>query len=200
MYKEETALIVKNNVPIKNLVKKIFREVYGVEDDTLYQDGELRERIRNAVKILRGSYKPTDKNSDCDSFYSYKDIRDAYMIAYCPYYIEPARYVMENLIDSYGDCSYGLGLNFFACGPCPELYGTLLALRDKNFRGKVFINTYDAEKDWIRYQLFFVTRNLREEFFPIEYWAFCPSFLSAIPCPFLTLLLNVNKFSSCKIF
>ena len=50
------ALIVKDDVTIAPLVKKIFRETYGVDDDELYRNAELRETIRGAVKSLRASY------------------------------------------------------------------------------------------------------------------------------------------------
>ena len=50
-------MIVKDDVPIAALVKRIFRETYGVDDDELYHNAELRERIRHAVKSLRASYQ-----------------------------------------------------------------------------------------------------------------------------------------------
>ena len=158
-------MIVKDNVPISGLVKRIFRETYGVEDTELYRNAEASERFRNDVKKLRESYaKPF-----CDTDYNDYEIRKAYMIAYYPYYIEPARYVVENfVVPMFNEPE----LHFFACGPCPELYGTLLALRDKNFRGKIFVNTYDVESEWSLY----CTYNLCEEILPIEYWGFQSNF------------------------
>ena len=188
-------MIVKDNVPIEDLVKNIFRDTYfyyEYEDDELYHDAILRERLRNAVKILRSSYKPTDRNSNCDSFYSDKDICDAYMLAYYPYYIEPARYVVENFVAPNFDYAfYELELNFFACGPCPELYGTLLALRDKNFHGKVCVNTYDAEWLWIAYQDY-ITYFLCKEILPIEHWTFYPNFFVGDSLSFPKYIVDFN--------
>lgn len=135
-------MTVKSNVPITGLVKKIFRATYGVEDTELYRDVGLRGRIRNAVKILRASYaKPT-----CDTNYSNEEIRKAYMIAYYPYYVEPARYVAEvylkkNLSSSKGNWA------FFAGGPCPELLGVAQAIPPPPH-----VITLDLEKDWFPYQ------------------------------------------------
>ena len=38
-------MIVKDNVEIVPLVKRIFRRTYGVAEDELYRNTELRDRI-----------------------------------------------------------------------------------------------------------------------------------------------------------
>ena len=139
-------LIVYENVPIAGLVKKIFREVYGVEDDELYRNAELRERIRSAVKNLRDSYK----NPVCVTNYSDDEIRNAYMIAYYPYYIMPACFVVENFVAPFMSRHETVCLDFFASGPCPELLGTVLAL--KKYCSRVKVQTYDSEQGWLPYQ------------------------------------------------
>ena len=135
-------MIVKDNIPIMKLVKKIFRETYDVEDDELYRNFKLRGRIRDAVKILRLSYQ----SNVCVTDYSEEEIRKAYMIAYYPYYIEPARYVAEfylkqNLPPSKGNWA------FFAGGPCPELFGVAQALSSPPH-----VITLDLEQNWFPYQ------------------------------------------------
>lgn len=163
-------MIVKDNVPIQQLVKRIFRKTYGVEDNELYRDVGLRERIRNAVKSLRASYA----KSFCDTDYSDKEIRKAYMISYYPYYIEPARYVMSNFVVP-ARYDLQLQLNFFACGPCPELYGALLALHDKACANRLSVKTYDAKFEWIYHQRM-MTADLCKEILPIENWTFRENF------------------------
>lgn len=44
-------MIVKDNVPIEELVKKFFREIYGVEIDELYRNDELCKKIRFAARL-----------------------------------------------------------------------------------------------------------------------------------------------------
>lgn len=111
---------VQNHVPIAPLVKRIFREIYGVEDDTLYQNADLREEIRGAVKSLRFSYQ----NNVCVTDYGAEENRKAYMIAYYPYFIAPAAYVAANCIKPNISKSDG-NWAFFASGPCPELIGVV---------------------------------------------------------------------------
>ena len=56
---------VATNIPIQDLVKRNFRETYGVEDDTLYQNVELHDKIRDAVKALRRSLPRTFGRCAC---------------------------------------------------------------------------------------------------------------------------------------
>ena len=183
----ESDTAVEKNVEITEFVKRLFHETYGVEVDELYSNAELRQRIRNAVSKLRESYDKTL----CDTDYSDDEIRKAYMIAYYPYYIEPARYIMKNFVmsalydtvwDEYEDeddtffgydtrdnwrdvCGYYLtNLGFFACGPCPELLGVVAALKENNFCDKVSVTTFDLEQGWFSYQR--ITRKFCEEIIP----------------------------------
>ena len=174
---------VEKNLEIADFVKILFRETYGAEVDELYSNAELRQRIRNAVSKLRESYDKTL----CDTNYDDDEIRKAYMIAYYPYFIEPARYIMENFVmraldltvieweDDYGydirdgwrDVRgyYPANLGFFACGPCPELLGVVAALKENHFCDKVTVTNFDLETGWFSYQG--MTRKFCEEIMPI---------------------------------
>ena len=112
-----------DNVPIAPFVKKIFRKTYGVDDDELYHNAELREKIRNAVKSLRLSYQ----NHVCVTDYGAEENRKAYMIAYYPYFIAPAAYVAKTCLKPNISKSDG-NWAFFASGPCPELLGVAQSL------------------------------------------------------------------------
>ncbi len=141
-------MIVKDDVPISPLVKRIFCETYGVEDDELYNNAELRETIRGAVKSLRTSYQNNVYVTD----YGAEENRKAYMIAYYPYYIEPARYVVENFVAPQISPREIIKANFFASGPCPELLGTVAALKKMERCIQVDVQTYDPQPGWFPYQ------------------------------------------------
>ena len=74
------------------------------------------------------------------------------MIAYYPYYIEPARYVVENFVaptlnlHSEDNC-----IDFFAGGSCPETYGIFQALQNI-FYDNADITIFDEENGWFPYQ------------------------------------------------
>ena len=114
---------VQSHVEIAPLVKKIFRETYGVDDDELYRNAELRETIRGAVKSLRVSYD----NNVCVTDYNAEENRKAYMIAYYPYFIAPARYVAKTCLKPNVSATDG-NWAFFAGGSCPEMLGVAQAV------------------------------------------------------------------------
>lgn len=141
-------MILKDDVPISPLVKRIFRETYGVDDDELYNNAELCETIRHTVKSLRVSYK----NNVCVTDYGAEENRKAYMIAYYPYFIAPARYVVENFVAPQISQRELIKADFFASGPCPELLGTVAALKKMERCIQVDVQTYDPQPGWFPYQ------------------------------------------------
>lgn len=154
---KHTVLRLQNFVPVAPLVKKIFCETYGVEDDTLYQNADLREEIRGAVKSLRFSYQ----NNVCVTDYSAEENRKAYMIAYYPYFIAPAAYVATTCLKPNISKSEG-NWAFFASGPCPELIGVAQSITPPPQR----VITLDLEEDWFPYQK--LTRKFCEESFSFK--------------------------------
>ena len=190
-------MIVKDDVTIAPLVKRIFRETYGFDDDEFYRNAEVHERIRNAVGNLRESYcKPF-----CDTDYGDDENRKAYMIAYYPYYIEPARYVVENFVAPQISQREIIKVDFFASGPCPELLGTVAALKKMERCIKVYVQTYDPQPGWFPYQqmTFKLAEKLLKVFAPAEILDhaegrivtdifFLQNYLSHMPCQ------NTDKF------
>lgn len=190
-------MIVKDDVTIAPLVKRIFRETYGFDDDEFYRNAEVHERIRNAVGNLRESYcKPF-----CDTDYGDDENRKAYMIAYYPYYIEPARYVVKNFVAPKILPREIIKADFFASGPCPELLGTVAALKKTERCIQVNVQTYDPQPGWFPYQQ--TTFKLAEKFLKISAPAvilahaegriatdifFLQNYLSHMPCQ------NTDKF------
>ena len=137
-----TDLRLKNFFPIEKLIKKIFRETYGVEVDELYRNAELCKEIRGAVKNLRLSYQ----QDICVTDYSAEKNRKAYMISYYPYFIAPASYVAETCLKKNLPPSKG-NWAFFAGGPCPELFGISQILPPP-----LSVITLDLEKEWFPHQ------------------------------------------------
>lgn len=148
-----TYLRLQSNVQIAPLVKRIFRETYGVEDDELYHNDELCKKISGAVKSLRLSYQ----NNVCVTDYGAEENRKAYMIAYYPYFIAPAAYVTANCLKPNISKSVG-NWAFFASGPCPELLGVAQSITPPHTQRVI---TLDLEQNWFPYQK--ITRKLCEE-------------------------------------
>lgn len=153
---KRTYLRVQSFVEIAPLVKRLFRETYGVDDDELYRNDELRERIRNSVKSLRASYQ----NNVCVTDYNTEENRKAYMIAYYPYFVAPAAYVAKTCIKPNISATDG-NWAFFAGGPCPEMLGVAQAVTHP-----VRFVTLDLEANWFPYQK--MTRKFCEEFFSVK--------------------------------
>lgn len=109
-------------------------------------------RVREAVQSLRQSYQPQYANEACVSRYHTEENRKAYMLAYYPYYVEPAcRVVRDYVIPALQErqAFYPvLNLAFFAGGPCPEMYGTLKALRGAQLHDRTAITILDWECGW----------------------------------------------------
>lgn len=135
------------------LYQRVFEKTYGPSDtmDGLLSFAETL-RVREAVQSLRQSYQPQHADEACVSRYHTEENRKAYMLAYYPYYVEPAcRVVRDYVIPALQERQpfYPvLNLAFFAGGPCPELYGTLKALRGAQFHDRTAVTILDWERGW----------------------------------------------------
>ena len=119
----------------------------------MYYDelSEMRDTIKGAIKTLRKSYRSGEKV--CVTDYSDEEIRKAYMIAYYPYFFLAAEEIVKDIFNGIEQDNQKLSFTYFACGPCPELYGTVRALKDiadknslKNI--SVEVNAFDLQKGW----------------------------------------------------
>ena len=164
-----------------SFAEQVFRETYGVAPAAM--SDELCQEIRTAVRTLRRAYNASDADPD---IYEREANRRAYMIAYYLFYIRPADYVTDRFIapqlfeddlrnifqpQPQGGTQDGLNLAYFAGGPCPELYGSLKALKKHGFTNITSAHVLDRESGW--QNEFAVTRNLvrqnlRLQDFPIR--------------------------------
>lgn len=78
----------------QNFYQRIVAKTYGNSCDIRQLGEERMESIREAVRDLRQSYH----GDVCDMRYSTDENRRAYMLAYYPNYIEPARHVVERYV------------------------------------------------------------------------------------------------------
>ena len=138
------------------LTEGIFRKVYGLPSEklSLKKNSKLKQKIISAVGELRESYRA----DVCITDYSKEENRKAYMIAYYPYFFAAVYNIVFHLLNK----DYlaqrlkqqkKLYCEYFACGPCPELFGTALVVKGfakKNSLGEVSLDvaTYDFEKGW----------------------------------------------------
>jgi len=129
-----------------NLYEIIFEKVYGTKLTEL-TDKEA-EKIKEDIVKLRKSYK----SDFCETSYDENDLRNAYMISYFPNYIYPAYEVVKNaVLPEIKKRIHGeekVHLNYFAAGPCPELLGTVKALREGNLGSNLKITVLEYEKGW----------------------------------------------------
>lgn len=139
-------------VEIKELISKIFQQTYGVDATHLYNDEKMCEVIRDAVVALRKSYKPSYRNSGCESIYHNEEVRKAYMISYYPYYFEPAHRIVEKIIMPQLSYKEKIFIDCFAGGPCPEVYGAIKAISKLPNVEKVDVASYDIEQGWSNYR------------------------------------------------
>ena len=136
-----------------NIFDRVFEKTYGpaVMPYGCLSDAETI-RVREAVQSLRQSYQPQYANEACVSRYHTEENRKAYMLAYYPYYVEPAcRVVRDYVIPALQERQVFypvLNLAFFAGGPCPEMYGTLKALRGAQLHDRTAITILDWECGW----------------------------------------------------
>lgn len=135
-----------------NFTERIFRETYGRKSTAFFfpDNHDERNKIREAVVALRLSYE----EDFCTTPYAEKEIRDAYMISYYPYYYLPAYNIMaQHVIPALKDSGFEprnrpLNVTYLAGGPCPEVFGTALAVSESNFCKKIHGHIFDAEQGW----------------------------------------------------
>ena len=139
----------------QELTEKIFRQTYGFPSENL--EGEELDKIRDAVIELRKSYA----SNVCTPLYHREEIRKAYMFAYYPYYIQPVYEVltqifrfkkMSETLAHWREKINPIRLSYIAGGPCPEFYGTVMALKDRGFDNDIHAEIYDIEEGWRDFQ------------------------------------------------
>lgn len=137
----------------RNLYQRVFEKTYGLALAMNHCLGESDViRVREAVQSLRSGYLLQAGQQACANRYHTAENRKAYMLAYYPYYVEPAfqivrHYVIPALRERQAFYPI-LNMAFFAGGPCPELYGTLKALKDARLHGRANITILDWESGW----------------------------------------------------
>ena len=130
----------------QELTEKIFRQTYGFPSENL--SGEELDKVRDAVIELRKSYA----SNVCTPLYHREEIRKAYMFAYYPYYIQPVYEVVTRIL-RFKKMSPALehnpiNITYLAGGPCPELYGTIKALKEIGLDNDIDAQIYDIEEGW----------------------------------------------------
>ncbi len=146
----------------QELTERIFRQTYGFPSENL--QGEELDKVRDAVIELRDSYAA----NVCTPLYHREEIRKAYMFAYYPYYIQPVYDLVSNVLrtdwgqsslEYWGERAIGfdgedlgavvpIDLTYIAGGPCPELFGTVKALKDIGLDNDIDAEIYDIEEGW----------------------------------------------------
>lgn len=131
---------------IESLYEEVFCQTYGKDAEQL--TSTEAEAIQSSVRMLRRGYR----QPVCDSYYEREEARRAYMIAYYPYYIEPARQLVASQVVAalwaQREHYPVLRLAYFAAGPCPELYGTMQALHRTALYDRAEVTVLDAEPGW----------------------------------------------------
>ena len=116
--------------PIRNIrTKWIFEPIFEKAEDVLRLDpAAIEASIREPLLVSREMYATM-----CPIDYSDQINQLAYLFGYFPYYIEPIHLVLNSINDE--DLApiirNGLNINFFGCGPCPELLGLVGFLSEK---------------------------------------------------------------------
>ncbi|MBQ7629365.1 MAG: hypothetical protein IJS81_03985 [Selenomonadaceae bacterium] len=139
----------------QRLTERIFKQTYGFPSENL--SGEKLDKVRDAVIKLRSSYA----SNVCTPLYHNEEIRKAYMFAYYPYYIQSVYDVISELLKTdwgqgelihWGERRIGyanpIELTYLAGGPCPELFGTVKALKDIGLDNDIYAEIYDIEEGW----------------------------------------------------
>lgn len=182
-------------VEIKELVKVLFQKTYETDATYLYDDEKMCEIIRNAVKVLRKSYKPSYRNSGCESTYHNEEVRNAYMISYYPYYFEPVHRIVEEIIMPKLIYKEKIFIDCFAGGPCPEVYGAIKAISKSVSIEKVDVVSYDLEQGWARYRN--ITNDLCRQLVKELTWLFVYNFDITATADSL-LRLNAGSIKLCE--
>ena len=132
----------------QNFYQRIVAKTYGGNRNISQLGEERMESIREAILDLRRSYR----SDVCDMRYGTDENRRAYMLAYYPNYIEPARQIVSRFVipalEDYQSFYPVINLAFFAGGPCPELYGTMKAFQGKKLYDQAVISILDKERGW----------------------------------------------------
>ena len=131
----------------EHLYENVILGTYGM--NVMDFSEEQAENIRECVDRLRRNFC----HSVCPNRYGEERARDAYMVTYYPYYVEPMRRVMEDwVIPGLRRHYRQLKLAFFSAGPCPELRGVLEALQGKNLYDHLYVHVHDLERGWMEKQ------------------------------------------------
>lgn len=137
------------------LRKWIFEETYGYPIEQL--SAQTAAEIQRDVISIRTSYQ----HDVCLKRYATEAERNAYMITYYPTYIAPIDALLRVCLGKELLRKKELHLTYYAGGPCPELYGTLLALRSMGYRGRIEATIYDEQVGWEQQQA--LTKKLCEK-------------------------------------
>ena len=159
----------KSETSFENFTEGIFKKTYGFSSTALYysERQEERKNIQDAVSTLRKSYKTVNPDGACPVYYHDDSVRRAYMVAYYPYYCIPMYNVVKDAIIPALMQRESLSLDYFACGPCPELHGSALAFGESQICKNLDVHAYDAEQGWSPF-LKNTTQSLCNEILPTD--------------------------------
>lgn len=139
---------------MQGLYNYIFERVYNVPIENI-DEAELNI-IKEDIRSLRQSYR----DDFCVTHYEKDRQRKAYMISYYPNYIFPVYDIIRKFILPNTNKEI-LNLSYFGAGPCPELVGTLMALKDLCNNYEIYL--FDYEEKWK--EEFKITKEIIENYF-----------------------------------
>lgn len=131
-------------IGLRELLNHIFCATFG-QPLVAASEQEL-EPIRDSIAKLRRCYKADTP----ESAYGNSSARQAYMLAYYPYYIQPAMKIFSEIIlkEPKIAAARELNLSFMAGGPCSEAIGVTEALQRNGKKCPVNITILDRELGW----------------------------------------------------
>lgn len=131
-------------IGLRELLNHIFCATFG-QPLVAASEQEL-EPIRDSIAKLRRCYKANTP----EAAYSDSSARQAYMLAYYPYYIQPAMKIFSEIIlkEPKIAAANELNLSFMAGGPCSEAIGVTEALQRNGKKCPVNITILDRELGW----------------------------------------------------
>ena len=131
-------------IGLRELLNHIFCATFG-QPLSVASEQEL-EPIRDSIAKLRRCYKANTP----ESAYGNSSARQAYMLAYYPYYIQPAMKIFSEIIlkEPKIAAANELNLSFMAGGPCSEAIGVTEALQRNGKKCPVNITILDRELGW----------------------------------------------------
>ena len=131
-------------IGLRELLNHIFCATFG-QPLSVSSEQEL-EPIRDSIAKLRRCYKANTP----ESAYGNSSARQAYMLAYYPYYIQPAMKIFSEIIlkEPKIAAANELNLSFMAGGPCSEAIGVTEALQRNGKKCPVNITILDRELGW----------------------------------------------------